>query len=217
MPWGPWMSDHPADEPGIYLSRDDLRGRGWTPGLMRSFLPISESSRRCTTSTSKRIPLWDRDIIEKIERSCSFMSAVSALQQAHSTRHSRMHDEVQRKAEREKIKAIAAIEAARLWPIHVEVCTNVRILRLAIDEYIERSSSCGKFRDRLTLRSDPTLLDEIVQSFAVHRITNFDEAVRRYIQNHKSADGLDVLKRGFADKIEEAYGEFGGTVEGMVE
>lgn len=176
---------------GDQFNKPELRGRGWTDGLIRQFLPKADVTRvnphhRC----GPPICLYDRARVESIEKTPEF--------QAAKQRADRRSAVAREAAERKREETLDGIEEL-----------EITIPRLSEEELIR--CSCEHFNSRTkgdllaTPDSDRVFLARICVNYLRHGETEYDQWLDTLWGRVGKNEALDALKYRIFAAIAETY------------
>ena len=164
-----------------YLSKPNLRSRGWTDGLIDKLL--GEPDRKCPNPHYRSggdMALYLASRVEATE--AEHQVALDDARQKHARRCEAAHKALRTKRKRTKQRARAMITPPPRWPLP-------KLVQRACEDYNQRPSYVGTrweddwvdaedhHRDKANPNSDKAFLDRICVNFLRHCLTSYDDAI----------------------------------------
>lgn len=178
------------------LSSAALRERGWTPGLINTFLGEPDALKR-NPHYAKAAPmrLYALARVEAAERSAGFVTARAGS--ARRVNGAKKAVETKRES---LLRQVAEMQ------VSVQVQPVAMVLHLAIEAYNDRLLHTERFEvEPASETSDPAFLERITVNFIRHQLTTYDEKLEEVAGRVGVQDAVRAIRRKVFATITAAY------------
>lgn len=167
------------------LTRGELKGNGWTDGLIKKFLPIPDrTALNPKYASAPMMKLYSQDRVKAIEASPEFIEALA-------------------KAESRKVSARKAVETKRKRMTEYLENLTIEVPVLEFDELKRRASE--NFRS-LELSDRVEISDErMCVNYLRHCLTTYERELKGIAGKTGATDAYYEIKEKVLDAIWEEY------------
>ena len=194
------MGKREKTSPESQLCLHQLRERGWTPALVRTFLgPPDATKKNPHYAPAAPMKLYDLRRVKAAERRAKWKQQRSA-----AAKRSQASLEVAAR------KRECTIQEADRIKIRVKAHTPQSLLKEAIDHYNERSAERaikrGTDDDRFACESDsPAFLQRIQVNYARHQLSNYERLLRQWDGRTGVAQAVCIACRRVFEQIARRF------------
>lgn len=189
------MHDHNRTPPERFLCLADLKGRGWTDGLIKRLLGQPDKLKRNPVFRSKLpMKLYDPGRVLPLENSDEFQDVLKRV----GERKKAARRAVETKTVRVKM------DLARIT-IRVPGLGRDRLITRACQHYNARADDRGDLYNIANASCDQEFLDRIAVNYLRHCLTDYERQLCRFVGRVGQAEAYQKIKCKVLDAIARAY------------
>jgi len=148
-----------------------MRKRGWTHGMIATFVPVPCQTRPNRYNRKTPIHLYSEDRIVEVEKSEAFKAAVSKVY----ARKARSKTSSNKRKESLRARVISELV------INLPKWSQEELVRASVDRYNENRRLFGELGRQISVGSPGAIIDRVCVDLLITYFTNYDELMERRV------------------------------------